>query len=169
MTIPIALETQTIKDLVAPICIGVAVVFLLIGTRLRRNQKDTVREEALKKLPSLRDHRVVEAELEKLLVDLQGLSRQISAQIDTRFCKLEVLLKEADEKIRKLEALRNGSKAPTQPEESDPEKSLIYTLADAGKTPVEIAREMNKNPGEIELILSLRRSRQSGIDYRIDD
>ncbi len=169
MTIPIAFESQSIKDLVAPICIVVAVIFLLIGTRLRRHQNKNIREEAMRKIPSLREHRSVQTELEKLLVDLQDLARQINAQIDTRFCKLEVLIKEADEKIRKLQALKNGSNPPTLQEESDPEKSLIYKLADAGKSSVEIARELNKNTGEIELILSLRRSRRSGIDYRIED
>jgi hypothetical protein len=37
------------------------------------------------------------------------------------------------------------------------------------KSPVEIARELNKNTGEIELILSLRRRGKKGIDYTIGE
>jgi hypothetical protein len=160
------------KDMVLPAIIALAAIFLLMGARMRSRRGGTTREDAQRQMPSLREQMDVRANLEKLLMDLQGLSRQINAHIDTRFCKLEVLLKDADEKIRRLEALNAGVSLPrtSSEQETDPLKQMVYKLADAGKTSVEIAREVNKNTGEVELILSLRRSKNGPpkIDYRID-
>jgi hypothetical protein len=177
---PLAFTTEDYLNFAPAIVIGVVAVVLLIGIarKKRRGGGGITREEAQRQMPSLREHMNVRADLERLLVDLQDLSRQLNAHIDTRFCKLEVLMKEADDKIRRLEALNGGGKSGgaisrkrAAEEETDPEKSLVYKLADAGRTPVEIAREMSKNTGEVELILSLRRSKQGqgGIDYRIED
>ena len=114
--------------------------------------------EAAARIPSLREQHAVRADLEKLLVDLQELARQINGHIDTRFCKLEVLLQEADAKIKQLESMGFGKDQPATkkndsscPEHVDPEKALIYKLADAGKSSVEIAKELNKNTGEIDV------------------
>ena len=170
------LNSQFFKDFWPVILIGgLAAVLLFKNSRRKRRGESVVMSdaEAQRRIPSLKEHLNVRADLEKLIIDLQDLSRQINAHIDTRFCKLEVLMREADAKIRKLEALNAGkaSNSRSGVEEIDPEKSLVYKLADAGKTSVEIAREMNKNTGEIELILSLRRSTSgsNGIDYRVDD
>ena len=40
--------------------------------------------------------------MESLLVELSEMARQISAQLDTRSQKLEILIREADEKIAAL-------------------------------------------------------------------
>jgi hypothetical protein len=171
LTIPLVWDFQFDRTMIVPALFIVAAVFMLRSARRRSRQGGTTREEARRQIPSLREQMDVRANLEKLLLDLQELSRQINGHIDTRFCKLEVLLKDADEKIRRLEALNSGAAAPRAAEqEADPVKQMIYKLADAGKSPVEIAREVNKNTGEVELILSLRRSRNGPkkIDYRID-
>lgn len=154
-----------------------AIIVMMRGiTRRIRGKSALTRQEAEARIPSLREQLEVRSNLQKLIVDLQDLARQINGHIDTRFCKLEVLLKEADQKIRQLEALGFGGKPPkdAQPparaeEKTDPERELIYKLADAGKSPVDIARELNKNTGEIELILSLRRSGRKGIDYTVSE
>jgi DNA-binding NarL/FixJ family response regulator len=104
------------------------------------------------------------------------LARQISAQIDTRSSKLEVLMKEADQKIALLQSLCHGQPTPSQSPDSpanslpkssatqqieapavDPRHVQVYTLADQGRTPLEIAQQLNRPSGEIELILALRR------------
>ncbi len=159
------------------VAVAVAIILMMRGiTRRIRGKSGITRDEAEARIPSLRDQLEVRNNLQKLLVDLQDLARQINGHIDTRFCKLEVLLKEADQKIRQLEALGFGGKSPketslpgTGEEKPDPEREMIYRLADAGKTPLEIARELNKNTGEIELILSLRRRGKKGIDYTVND
>jgi hypothetical protein len=55
---------------------------------------------------------------------------------------------------RALSRLRHERGAP--PAAEDPAYQPIYTLADRGKTSREIAQELSRQPGEIELILALR-------------
>jgi hypothetical protein len=67
--------------------------------------------------------RAVEEQMSNLLVELSEMARRITAQLDTRAAKLDLLIKEADEKIavlRKLEAVtplraveETGARPPT--------------------------------------------------------
>ena len=56
---------------------------------------------------------------------------------------------------RTLARLRTERGAP--PAAQDPAYQPIYTLADRGRNSREIAQELGRQPGEIELILALRR------------
>ena len=162
---------------------------------------------------SLAQHRSVEREMQKLLVELSEMSRQITASLDTRAAKLDELIREADQKIAELTSLRtNGSQsnqpparnefmteramlfapaissAPamssgggelagpvseraTEPEgmsttmpspqnpspyDIDPRHAEVYQLADQGQTAAEIAAQLQRPHGEIQLILALR-------------
>jgi len=171
---------RTVLPLTVAVC---AVVYLLYrsGQRIKgkgRITDDSARRQAAGKLS---DHAEIRSNLERLLVELQDLARQINAHIDTRFCKLDVLIRQADERIKRLESLTGtgsvddsgGSsvEGSPEPQQVDPQKAVIYKLADSGKSAAEIARQVNQHPGEVELILSLRRTGQGGqkIDYRIDD
>ncbi len=177
-SLPVCLAVPSDSKMPLYIVMGIAIVLMTLGIIRRTSGRSALKSnEADRRIPSLRDHIEVKENLQKLLIDLQDLARQINAHIDTRFCKLEVLLKEADRTIKKLEdlGLASKSQSPTaqespldRQEKVDPEREMIYKLADAGKSCVEIARDLNKNTGEIELILSLRRTgRPNKIDYRI--
>lgn len=129
---------------------------------------------------SIAQQKSVERQMESLLVEFSKMARQMSAQLDTRAAKLELLLKEADEK---LAALREASAAagPRHPEpqtlpsngqgspEQDPlpvppltahrqgsRHAEVYGLSDQGRSAQEIAREIGRPSGEVELILALR-------------
>ena len=100
------------------------------------------------------------------------------AQLDTRSQKLEMLIQEADEKIAALERARAAgtSSSPSssrdereawtiqaEPARSEPETDIIdprhqqvYELADQGTAAADIARQLDRPRGEIELILALR-------------
>lgn len=124
---------------------------------------------------SLSQQRSVERQMQNMLVELAEMSRQITAQLDTRAAKLETLIREADQKIAALgsqpgaTALSAGAAPPppaapvqaestgAQPPMVDPRHALIYALADQGRSCPDIARELNQPSGEIELILKLRR------------
>jgi len=104
-------------------------------------------------------------DLEALLVELQELSRKISAQIDTRFAKLETVIRDADRRIAVLERLNQQADAQTGKIRVDTVKDdirhdAVYELADVGKSSVEIAKELGKTPGEVELILNLRKNKK---------
>ena len=116
---------------------------------------------------SASDVRHLAEELNTLVAELQDTSRRIAAQIDNRVTKLDILLAEADEKIKRLEAavtastpLPDSLPAATPPAEaSDPRHRRIYELADQGHSPREIAQQVSMPPGEVELILNLRPKR----------
>lgn len=117
---------------------------------------------------SLAQQRSVERQMQNVLVELSEMARKISAQLDTRALKLELLIKEADEKIA---ALRSAAAPAPSPEPAprqtprpapepeapiDPRHAQVYALADQGRSSQEIAQQLNRPSGEIELILALR-------------
>ena len=130
--------------------------------------------------PSLARQRAVERDVSTLLVELSEMTRQMTAQIDTRAAKLEALIHEADEKIAMLRSLGQDAPSrwgpqgvlieakalesdavPMRPAEDsvssvDPRYAEVYDLADEGQTPQDIARQTGRPRGEVELILALR-------------
>jgi hypothetical protein len=125
---------------------------------------------------SLAGQREVERQMTELLVELEQMARQMTSQIDTRAAKLELLIKEADEKIALLRRLEQGSPsespsaggvpaaAPSQQPDIapglapaiDPRHAEVYELADTGLTARQIAQQLGRPYGEIELILAIR-------------
>jgi len=129
---------------------------------------------------SLAQQRSVERQMQSVLLEMSDMARQITAQLDTRSAKLEALIREADEKIATMKsqpapppqnqprpALQNQPPPPpsgspfmaesTDQPMIDPRHALVYALADQGRSPKDIAQELNRPSGEIELILALRR------------
>ncbi|HVT79149.1 MAG TPA: hypothetical protein VHM90_00715 [Phycisphaerae bacterium] len=152
---------------------------------LRRRAAASRQEEAPAVTGRPVNMREVNAEIEALLAEVEETARRLTAQIDNRYTRLEQLLGEADEKIRRLEELARGTPVAAQPAASkvavasaipeaqrtlarlrqergappaasDPAYQPIYSLADRGRNPREIAQELGRQPGEIELILALR-------------
>jgi hypothetical protein len=127
---------------------------------------------------SLAQQRSVERQMQNLLIELSEMARQVTAGLDTRAAKLDLLIREADEKIASLSALNARAApgassqfpsasppaappAPAPPPppiayEPDPRHVEVYTLADQGQSPSQIAAQLNRPNGEIELILALR-------------
>ncbi len=54
---------------------------------------------------SLAQQRSVERQMQNLLIELSEMARQVTAGLDTRAAKLDLLIREADEKIATLSAL----------------------------------------------------------------
>jgi hypothetical protein len=121
---------------------------------------------------SLAQQRSVERQMQNVLVEMSEMARQITAQLDTRAAKLEALIRDADQKIAAMKSQPVGlpqnqpqnpsTGAPFMAESTDqpmidPRHALVYALADQGRSPKDIAQELNRPSGEIELILALRR------------
>ena len=147
---------------------GMALLYVLVRPKSKRR-------DPLAAVPkfSLSRQRDVEQQMQNLLVELSEMSRQITAQLDTRAAKLELLLKEADEKLAALRAANSGAATPLPPAERveapvvdetvapltpaiDVRHMEVYRLADEGRAANEISRLVNRPTGEIELILALR-------------
>jgi hypothetical protein len=143
-----------------------ATIYIAVVRPIFRKKKDP-----LSRTPSsarLAQERSVERQMQNLLVELSEMARQISAQLDTRTAKLELLIKEADEKIAALKAsgvtIAESHPVAASPGEApmlttatiDPRHAEIYALADQGRGTTEIAQQLGRPSGEVELILALR-------------
>lgn len=144
---------------------GGAVIYLLFRMQSKRKHKDPL-SDAPVRFP-LSQQKSVEREMQTLLVELSEMARQITAQLDTRSTKLELLIQEADQKIAELRALtgEDGRGLPnlsapraevSSGSQEDPRHAAVYQLADQGLTCQQIAQELGRHSGEIELILALR-------------
>lgn len=148
---------------------GVLTIVYVVMRPLRGKKKDPLARNASR--GNLAQERAVERDMSNLLVELSQMSRQITAQLDTRTMKLELLIKEADERIAALQKATHPasdsrdsmSRELSSPAQSRPTTSLIdaryqeiYDLADQGKSAQEIASKLARPRGEIELILALR-------------
>jgi hypothetical protein len=148
---------------------AIVLVYMLIRPKAAK-RKDPL-ESAPFKL-SLNQQRQVEREMSNLLVELSEMARQITAQLDTRAAKLELLIKEADDRIRLLNQAQQippsddaqGTEwaQPELREETreatwaDARHTEVYSLHDQGRSVSEIAHQLDRPNGEIELILALR-------------
>ncbi|MBC8107964.1 MAG: hypothetical protein H7Z14_15355 [Anaerolineae bacterium] len=124
---------------------------------------------------SMAQHRAVERQMSNLLVELSEMARTVSASLDTRAAKLEALMDQADQRIEALRALNSSDPAPRSlpskqivsvrddelnvhipPPRADDRHVEVYALSDQGRTVPQIAAELGRPSGEIELILALR-------------
>jgi hypothetical protein len=128
-----------------------------------RRKKDPLARSATP--VSLAGQRDLEKQMTELLVELEQMARQMTAQLDTRAARLEMLIREADEKINELRAggAARSESAPRPrlpsgdiPPLPDPRHAEVYRLADQDLSTSQIARQLGRPYGEIELILALR-------------
>jgi hypothetical protein len=128
---------------------------------------------------SLAGQREVERQMTELLVELEQMARKMTAQVDTRAARLELLIKDADDKIALLRALSDGAAragaAPDGGAQANPAARLqpadiapglapamdarhaeVYELADAGLSARQVAQQLGRPYGEVELILAIR-------------
>lgn len=153
-------------------------MYLMLRTKLRNRKKDPLARAP--GAPGLSLQRDFERQMNDLLVELAEMARQISAQLDTRAARLETLIREADEKIARLEQssasrpsapvhpsvptdymrLATSGETPAEPPPDpyspDPRHGEIYALADQGQKTDAIAARLGRPKGEVELILALR-------------
>jgi len=113
--------------------------------------------------------------LESLMADSEELTRRLAAILDNKAARLESLLERAERAASRLERAAGGAGDEPEPERggsaahrregnalrtgaatADPVSREIYSLADEGLPPVEIARRLEEHVGKVELILALR-------------
>jgi hypothetical protein len=109
-------------------------------------------------------------ELSEVMAELDQLSREIHAKLDMKLATIQKLIREADQRIDVLSRFERTaagqpsldiqlkSEAPEQNIVDDGPHDAIYRLADSGYSSLQIARELSRHTGEVELILSLRRA-----------
>ena len=148
------------------ICAGALTILYAVMRPLRKRKDPLSRPVASL---SLAGQREVEKQMTELLVELEKMARQMTAQLDTRAAKLEMLIKEAD---TRLAALRDATTSPPMsaastvrvslpPDPPDSRHAEVYLLARQGHSARQISQIMGRPYGEIELILALRGREQT--------
>jgi hypothetical protein len=132
--------------------------------RSRRNQPEA-RTHAHAEKHNSRLESQARQDIDELMVRLEEVSREICGKVDTRFARLEQVIAEADQKLAALKAVLrrqdgNGD-SPPFPVAIDPKHLEVCRRFNEGQAVVAIAREMGLVPGEVELIVSLERSRKA--------
>lgn len=92
----------------AAVALGIVTVIYIAFIRPFRKgkKKDPLeRSAAGQPSPSLAQQRAIERDLSNLLVEYEQMIRQMTAGVDTRAAKLELLIKDADEKTAALQAV----------------------------------------------------------------
>jgi len=177
--------------------IGMAVLgFLLIMQATRRNwRKSQGRGErpARERYDELQRSASASRDLEQVMLELDQLARQVHGKLDTRFAKLEAVIRDADERIDRLsrlvreargrqsldviiddealveaagtvlEAKSTLSVQETFTPRGQQQREVIYKLSDEGLDPIAIAQQVSRTTGEVELILSLRKALHAGV------
>ena len=136
----------------------VAALFVAVVLPRLRRRRDEPRETLGSFGPAAGGAR---EELERLLTEIQDLSREHIARLDTKIRMLNQLLLECDQKKRELEELLG--KAPSAespkpaPRAANPLHDQVYSLQDSGKEVLDICAATGLEKGEVELILGLRK------------
>jgi hypothetical protein len=163
-------------NLTAPaLVLGLLLIVIFLPRFLR---KKTAASDKSSARPSSAGVIGARGQIEDMIVKLDDIGRETYARLDTKIRILNRLIEEADEKIRALQALNAAAPAPetkARPAEPKPAKPAngpakpasaekekytdVYALADAGQSVLSIARQTGMQPGEIALLLELRRTK----------
>ncbi len=157
---------------------GVTVVMISTRRRIRNSQR-LPRTPTKQRYAELEKQARAGRSLEQVMLELDQLARQVHGRIDTQLAKLEAIIRNADQRIDKLSRLvRAADGEPTLDVTADCEDphaaplaaskvedsrdEPVFRLADSGRSPIDIARQIGKTTGEIELILALRKTKNEG-------
>lgn len=118
---------------------------------------------------STTQQRLAERDLAELMQQMTQLATKATAQMEERAGALAELIRQADVRIAQLRgpatAGPQSTSPPTAPsltapppgvEVADERHAAVYELADQGASALEIAQQLGRPRGEIELILALR-------------
>lgn len=82
--------------------------------RRRTHRQPVTRMATREKLDRVREQSQMRRSMDELLLQLEDLSRRINAHVDTKFVKLETVVRDADDRIRRLEQLLAQARTPAQ-------------------------------------------------------
>lgn len=153
--------------------VGVALLIFVLWFNVRRRVAGHESLDPREKIERDKQVSGMKNDLRAMMVELDELTRRFSSQLDAKAVKLERLIEQADQRIATLngkpvevdrsdvaegsrEAASGDVEIETTVGSPDPLAENIYQLADAGKDPGEIARQLDEHIGKVELILALR-------------
>lgn len=152
---------------------GVVIILLTLisHARRRRERGPSPQAYAREMRTKLREEQAVRTDLAELLDQLQQVAREVNAQLDAKFIRLERTMEHADRRIDSLERLvreargsagldvtvdDSGEQAAVASPAAACDNEQILARARAGGSASEIAAKTGRPIGEVELILALR-------------
>lgn len=158
-----------------------ATMVLMLVRRRSRQEGLPLREQARQHRDQLQSRRAVEDDLRGIMLELQNVARQVNAQLDNKFQRLEAAIRDADRRIAALQELAGGQRAVGEgagldvtvgeaAERDDQVRAArklltrqqVHRLAEQGMTAGQIARQLDQPVGEVELMLALRATEAVG-------
>ena len=155
--------------------LGATAAMLIATRRKMREARNSPKTYAREQISRIREERELGNQINLAMLELEKTAREVNAQIETKLVKLDTLIRHADARIDKLERLIRQSQgepvvdvivndkvsSESQPDGSvrvtpDNLRTLVFQLADAGRSVADIARQVSRPAGEIELLLRLR-------------
>lgn len=153
---------------IAIVGIGVWITISIRGKIARRNAERPTPRELIDKLKAGHEPR---GSLDTVVARSVDTVQRLAAQLDNKAQRLEILIEQADERLSRLEAVKQGQEVaaedtaspPSTPHraasaarELDPLTVAVYDLSDSGQSTIEIAQHLDEQVGKVELILTLR-------------
>jgi len=173
LSIPVLLADSPITTgQMALLAVVVAAVglSLLSNARRRREGGPSAKAYAREQIARLKEDRGVHKDVTEVMLALQQLAREVNAQLDNRFTRLEKSIADADERIERLDRMvRRAGGEPTldavvgDDEQAshepipggEPIRERVCALHGQGRAAGDIARALGRSVGEVELIIAL--------------
>lgn len=110
-----------------------ATVIMIVLLRRHQFRGATQRDLGREQLARVRDQRNLHRSMDELLLQLEDLSRRVGAQVDTKFTKLETVIRDADDRLARLEhvlgKLKHGSRPPCAAADLKRKPPMTVTVA----------------------------------------
>ena len=147
------MSTFELAGIIAAFTVAAIVLVLLSVVLLAGRRAAGPSRKRLKAADAIGD------DVAELAVELGRLAEEIDRRADDRLDELRRLCAEADRKITRLreQAAARDAKAP--PPAGGLRRAEILRLSNEGLSPLEIARRLEMDAGEVELTLNLTRSK----------
>jgi hypothetical protein len=133
-----------------------ATVIMVVLLRRHQFRSTTRREMSRDHVARIRDQHKLRHSMDELLVELEEVSRRVGAQVDTKFAKLETVIRDADERIARLEHVLGrqggGGESPghraTRDEPSQSGMSAVGRLPSTEPAARDISRSPEHQPSD---------------------
>ncbi|MCA9279766.1 MAG: hypothetical protein H6815_09290 [Phycisphaeraceae bacterium] len=185
-SLPDAQPANMLKDVLAPTLMALGIVALLwTSLRILRKRairmRNAPRISSHEKLQAIKEKAENEYSTrhhaDSVMAQLLEQAQQLTATMDNKALILERLIADADDRIERLTRAQGPAATPSQfgdhpapaPFEAGPrigtrttsrnvpdDHQEIYDMADRGLRSIDIARRLDREVGQVELILSLR-------------
>lgn len=128
---------------------GVLILGLVIGLLLKHRKPVASDPQAARAASEL-------ADLKNQLIEVKKLAATVADDLDKRAERLERLIAQADSIAQTQEQAPTSPQRPATLPPVDDLTQRVFTLADQGRTPVQIAQALRQPVGNVELMLALR-------------